>query len=247
MIDKSTNKPNIFILGAGLGTRLRPLTENTPKPLIKLLNKEVINYNFELFYNYGYSDFIVNTAYKKEKFLDFMPSLPVNVKYSNEDEPLGTGGGVKNAKKYFNLKKDTIIMNGDIIYDFDIKDLINFYNKLNSPLATMVLKPSGNGNVTARNNIITSIRGKKSNYFNENDKKYQFTGLHIISPDFLNDINEFCIIDTYIKKLNSNKLMAFIENNGAYWSDIGTIESYRNTSEYLKKNHRKLNILKVEI
>ncbi len=247
MIDLSKNIPNIFILGAGLGTRLRPLTNNTPKPLIKLLNKEIINYNFELFYNKGYKDFIVNIAYKKEKFLDFIPILPVNIKFSIEDSPLGTGGGVKNAKKLFNLKKDTIIMNGDIIYDFDIKDLINFYNKQNSPLTTMVLKPSNKGNVTARNNIITSIRGQKSNYFKESDKKYQFTGLHIISPDFINLIDDFCIIDTYIKNLNTNKLIAFIEDENLYWSDIGTIASYNKTTKYLKENYKQLKILKINI
>jgi mannose-1-phosphate guanylyltransferase/phosphomannomutase len=236
---------NIFILGAGLGTRLRPITDTTPKPLIKLLNKEMINYNFELFYKNGYKDFIVNIAYLKEKFLDFIPILPVNIKYSVEDKPLGTGGGVKYAKKLFNIKDDTIIMNGDIFYDFDMKELTNFYLMQNSPLAAMVLKPDSNGNVTVRNNIVTSIRGIKSNDFEKGDKKYLFTGLHIISPEFLNLINDFCIIDTYIKSLNTNKIFAYIEDNNNYWSDIGTIDSYNKTSKYLLENYRDLKVLSI--
>lgn len=236
---------NIFILGAGLGTRLRPLTNNTPKPLIKILNKEMINYNFELFYKEGYRDFVVNISYLKEKFLKFIPRLPVNIKYSIEDEPLGTGGGVKQAKKYFNKKSETIIMNGDILYDFKINNLTDFYYKQDSPLATMVLRPSLKGNVTARNGIITSIRSVKSDYFKDGDEKYQFTGLHIISSKFMLLIDDFCIIDTYIKNLNTNKIFAYIDNDNNFWSDIGTIESYEKTSDYLLKNSENLKILSV--
>jgi len=237
---------NIFILGAGLGTRLKPITNHTPKPLIKILNKEMINYNFELFYKGGYKDFIVNIAYLKEKFLNFKPELDVNIKFSIEDKPLGTGGGVKYAKKYFKKNEDIIIMNGDILYDFKISNLIDFYNKQTNPLTTMVLKPSKTGNVTARNNIITSIREIKSKNYKETDKKYQFTGLHIISQKFLNLIDNFCIIDTYIKNLNTNKLFAFIENDNLYWSDIGTIDSYYNTTNYLIENYTKLKVLTIK-
>jgi len=138
-------------------------------------------------------------------------------------------------------------MNGDILYDFKISSLTDFYYKQSAPLASMVLKPSESGNVTARNNIITSIRGVKSKNFKNSDKKYQFTGLHIISPKFLNLIDDFCIIDTYIKNLNSNKIFAFIEDENLYWSDIGTIDSYYNTTNYLVENHKKLKVLSLKL
>ena len=243
----SEKTPNIFILGAGLGTRLRPITNNTPKPLIKILNKEMINYNFELFYKENYNNFIVNIAYLKEKFMNFIPDLDVNIKFSVEDEPLGTGGGVKFAKKLFKKDEDTIIMNGDIIYDFKISDLTNFYYKQQSPLATMVLKPSEDGNVSSRDGIITSIRGIKSKNFKDTDKKYQFTGLHIISPKFLDSIDDFCIIDTYIKYLDTNKIFAFIEDQNLYWSDIGKIDSYYDTTNYLVENHKNLKVLTLKL
>ena len=234
-------KYNIFILGAGLGTRLRPLTADMPKPLIKLLGKEVINYNFEIFYNSGYREFIVNTSYKKEKYKGFKPFRNIKLIYSEENVPLGTGGGIKNAEKYLK-KDDTIVMNGDIIYDFNVKRLTDYYEK-NDFSAVMVLKPFDGGNVTHNGEIITSLRENRSKYYKSSDKTYRFTGLHVFSREFLNQINEFCIIDTYIKLLNGGKIGALIDESNSYWSDIGTLENFYETENYLNKNLKKMKYL----
>ncbi len=235
---------NIFILAAGKGTRLEPLTNRTPKPLIPFLNKPMINYNLELFNYFKFNNFIINISHQKEKFKTFIPFIKnISIKYSFEEKLLGTGGGIKKASLYFE-DSPTIVMNGDIFYDFNILSLVNDYKKENNPLAILVVKENKSGNITANNGVITSLRGKQSNNYKNSDKHYSFTGLHILSQEVISKIDEFCIIDTYIKLLNSNRILIFIDTQDSFWADLGTFDSYLKNSQYLISNYKKLNYLK---
>ncbi len=229
---------NVFLLCAGYGTRLTPITKYIPKPLVPLLNTEMLNYNIFLFNKLGFKDFVVNVHHLKEIFLNFKPIFDVNINYSLEDTILGTAGGIKNAELLFKKDEPIIIMNGDIYYNFDVKKVIDYYKSLNNPLALMVLQEDESGNVTSNNQYISSLREKQSDFYKNEDKKYKFTGLHIISYEMLKYLeNEYsCIIEKYIELLNTKRIYSYIDTDKNYWSDIGTPESLLKTNIDLINN-----------
>lgn len=229
---------NVFLLCAGYGTRLTPITKYIPKPLVPLLNTEMLNYNIFLFNKLGFKDFVVNVHHLKEIFFGFKPLFDVNINYSLEDTILGTAGGIKNAELLFKKDEPIIIMNGDIYYNINVKKVIDYYKSLNNPLALMVLQEDESGNVTSNREYISSLREQKSDFYKNEDKKYKFTGLHIISYEMLKYLeNEYsCIIEKYIELLNTKRIYSYIDNEKNYWSDIGTPESLLKTNIDLINN-----------
>lgn len=235
---------NVFLLGAGFGTRLRPLTNHTPKPLLPMLGIPVINYNIFLFYRRNLNRFVINAHHLKECYHNFQSTLPVDVVISYEDEILGTGGGIRHAIPYFEQNQPVMVMNGDIVYDFDIDRLKTAFND-HKPLATLVVKPSSTGNVTINSDgIITSMRDKRSQYYRPSDQQVCFTGLHMLSWEMVQLSDSFCIVDDYMKQLDSGNIRGYLEKDGAYWNDIGTPESYQQTGLDLQKYRSKLSCLK---
>ncbi len=106
------------ILAGGYGKRLRPLTETTPKPLIPVANRPIIEWQIRWLKHYGIEDFIICAGYLKEKIVDEIGSghkLDVKVGYVVEDTPLGTGGALKNAEHLLSSDDLFIVLNGDII------------------------------------------------------------------------------------------------------------------------------------
>ncbi len=115
------------IIAGGLGKRLRPLTLERPKPLVEVGGKPIIQWQIEWLRRYGVDTVVVLTGYLKEKIIEFLGSgqqLGVNVVYVVEDEPLGTGGAIKNAQGV--LSGDVFIaINGDIITDIPVNKLVD--------------------------------------------------------------------------------------------------------------------------
>ncbi|HIQ29391.1 MAG TPA: nucleotidyltransferase family protein [Candidatus Caldiarchaeum subterraneum] len=106
------------ILAGGYGKRLRPLTETTPKPLIPVADRPIIEWQIRWLKHYGIEDFIICAGYLKEKIVDDIGSghkLDVKVGYVVEDVPLGTGGALKNAEHLLSGDDLFIVLNGDII------------------------------------------------------------------------------------------------------------------------------------
>jgi mannose-1-phosphate guanylyltransferase len=130
-----------IILAGGLGTRLRPLTDETPKPLLPIKGKPIIEHAINNFRKYGIKDIILSIGYKSEKIKDYFGNgekLNVNISYCIEDEPLGTGGAIKKASE--NIKETFIAINGDNLADFNWNDMIKFHKENNAEI-TMGLFP----------------------------------------------------------------------------------------------------------
>ncbi len=114
--------PVAIILAGGFGKRLRPLTDERPKPLIEVAGKPIIVRQIEWLRSYGIKDFIVAVGYLKEKIIDALGSgskLNVSISYAVEEEPLGTGGAIRNARLAFASKEPIIAVNGDIVTNID--------------------------------------------------------------------------------------------------------------------------------
>ena len=105
-----------MILAAGYGKRLAPLTNDLPKPLLKVGDKTLIEHNIETLSKYGVKEIVINVSYLGQQIIDFLndkfPNLKIN--FLLEEKPLGTGGGIVNALSYF--EKPFIVMKSDIFH-----------------------------------------------------------------------------------------------------------------------------------
>ncbi len=120
------------ILAGGYGKRLRPLTNRLPKNLIQVNNKPIIHHQIEWLKNQGVKRFLILTGYLSDKIVEYLgdgSKLGVEIKYSREDEPLGTGGAIKNAEGLLSKEDEFILVNGDIITNLNIYSLIEAMEK----------------------------------------------------------------------------------------------------------------------
>src|SRR3989344_9462114 len=116
-----------IILAGGLGERLRPLTLNTPKPLLLVKGKPIVQRSIENLKKHGIKDIILSVGYKAEKIKDYFldgEKFGVNISYNIEESPLGTGGAVKEIVKKYSIKNDFVLVWADNLTDVNVKQLI---------------------------------------------------------------------------------------------------------------------------
>ena len=122
------------ILAGGFGKRLRPLTEERPKPLVEVAGKPILLWQIEWLKSYGIRDFVLLTGYLREKIIEYIGSgrkFDVRVSYTVEDEPLGTAGALKNAEAVLRGEDYFIVVNGDIITDLNPLKLVDELKRKN--------------------------------------------------------------------------------------------------------------------
>ncbi|HSW38774.1 MAG TPA: sugar phosphate nucleotidyltransferase [Acidobacteriota bacterium] len=230
MIDRRRYK-TAFILGAGLGTRLRPLTELRPKPLLDIGGRPAVTYAMDHLLTAGIRRFIINAHHHPEAYLQTFPErnwrgIPIILRY--EPLLLDTAGGLKNIEDLLEEDDAIVCYNGDIIADFPLDKLIRSH-ELTRPLATLALRSNGpilNVSVNGLNEIcdIRDVIG------NPGVKRYGFTGIYIIESSILRHI-EPCvptsIITTFINLISDRpgSVMASVIDEGD-WLDMGSIEAY---------------------
>lgn len=221
-----------IILAAGFGTRLRPFTSHTPKPLFTLSGKPVIDLIIKQLQQAGCTSVVINTHHLSHKIDSFLStrqySIPVHTRY--EPEILGTGGAVKNIQDV--LDEDPFfVINSDIITDINLEHVYDFH--LNHPYpVTLVLHDFTRFNKVSvnRQKFITDFNNKKTDADSYCVKKLAFTGIHVIDSqitDLIPQVKYCDIIDIYKKLLlNGEKIKAFVSKKH-YWKDIGTPETYK--------------------
>lgn len=218
----------VYIMAGGKGTRLRPYTDILPKPLIPIGEKTITEHIMDRFSQYGCNEYHMIVNYKKSLIKAYFAECEVkrNVNFINEEEFLGTGGGLKLITP--KIKHTVFVTNCDILIEGNYKEIYN-YHKKNQNLITMVcvnkkeVIPYGTIELD-ENNLVKNIKEKPSYSFNTN------TGLYIIEPEFIDMIpeNTFThITDTIAKCIEIGKRV------GAYfvmeddWLDMGQIEKLR--------------------
>tara|TARA_B100000886_G_C20414954_1_gene488856 strand:+ start:911 stop:1954 length:1044 start_codon:yes stop_codon:yes gene_type:complete len=120
----------IIIMAGGIGSRLRPFTENCPKPMLKVGDKPILEILIEQLIKNGFSNFYISVNYLKEQIMGYFDSgskWNVNIKYLIEDEPLGTAGALSLLPR--NFKEPFVVLNGDILTKFNIHQLVDFHSK----------------------------------------------------------------------------------------------------------------------
>lgn len=220
-----------FILGAGLGTRLRPLTETCPKPLLEIGGRPLITYAMDHLIQVNVDRFIVNTHYWAERYIETFPErqwqgIPILFRY--EPILLDTAGGLKNIEDL--LKEDDAILcyNGDVITDLPLQRLLEAHEQKQAEV-TLALRSNGpllNVNVNETGEVC-DLRNRLKN---PGTKACQFTGIYAVETSFLRFFEAGkmeSVVDVFIRRMmeRPGSIHGVIINEGK-WNDIGSVEVY---------------------
>jgi len=220
------------ILAGGKGTRLKPYTTNFPKPLMPVGDKPILETVIERLRDAGIRDILITTGHLSELIRVFFGDghkFGVNIRYSIEDQPLGTAGPIRLLKD--ELNEDFLVMNGDVLTDLSYSN-ISEYHKDNMNVATI-------GTVKRNVNIDFGVVkfDEANNYVSWSEKPtiehLVSMGVYVFSPkalDFLPD-NSFFNLPDFIQKLHDSKekVMGYIHKG--YWLDIGRPDDYEKACE----------------
>lgn len=239
-----------MVMAAGVGSRLDPLTRAVPKPLVPIANRPVMDILFERLKEAGIRDVIANTHYLSQKIIDRYKDndLGINFNYVNEENLSGTAGGVKKCQFFFDKDSDFIILSADGLSNADLKAGIEAHEK-SGAIATIGIKkiapeeiPNFGVVVTDKNGFITEFQEKppieeaKSDFIN--------TGIYIFNYKIFDYIPENTFYD-FAKNVfpslmaDGVKINTFIVEE--YWSDIGTIDQYIQSTKDLFEGLYKIN------
>jgi NDP-sugar pyrophosphorylase family protein len=221
-----------FILGAGLGTRLRPLTEKTPKPLLKIGGQPIITYAMGHLRAVGIKRFVVNTHHCAEKYKETFPDNSwqgIPITFRHEPVLLDTAGGIKNIEDLITDDARIIVYNGDIITNMPIELLIKKHFEFKTPV-TLALRSNGpllNVNVD-ESGFVCDMRHILKN---EGVKKCLFAGIYIVEKSFLKRLTAGKIESIVLPlvemiKENPRSVGGVVIDDGS-WYDVGTVEEYK--------------------
>lgn len=210
-----------MILSAGMGRRLRPLTFETPKPLVPICLAPILSLHFANLSSIGIRSVVVNTHYMASKIKGFIESIsmPMEISISHESEILGTGGGISAVRDFWAGQEAAVIINSDILTDYDL--ITPYYEHLRQANhVTMVLHhhPDIRG---VRVDDEMNIKGFKNGHM-------AFTGIHYIAGEIIKKMpaRPFHIIDFYNSLINNGFKIKGIMATGSVWYDIGSLETY---------------------
>jgi NDP-sugar pyrophosphorylase family protein len=220
-----------FILGAGLGTRLRPLTESIPKPLLPIGGRPMITYAMEHLRAAGIQRFIINTHHCAEKYAEVFPDANwqgIPIIFRNEPVLLDTAGGIKNIEDLLGDDERILIYNGDVITNLPLQPLIHRHVEC-QPEATLALRSEGpllNVNIDSAG-FICDMR---SMLRNPGVQSCLFAGIYIMERTFLQRLTAGkieSIVIPLIECIRENRrLVAGVVIDDGFWYDLGTIEEY---------------------
>ncbi len=215
-----------LILSAGFGTRLKPLTDTTPKALIPYKGKSLIVHQIEKLKSVGINEIVINVHHLKEKIIDFFDSndFGITVNISDEEEILGTGGGIINAENFFKDGPFFLVVNADIISDVDIKKFIESHSENN--FATLAVQKRKTSRYLEFDTDMNLIGRANENSLEKN--LYAFNAMHVISKEIFNSgyKAEFKdIIEIYLDELQKGKTIKGYNVGPAEFKDIGKHEN----------------------
>jgi NDP-sugar pyrophosphorylase family protein len=238
-----------MVLAAGLGTRLRPLTNDRPKALVKVAGRTMLEITLARLREFAIQDVIINIYHYADLVVDSVKaagSFGMHIEFSREDILLDTGGGLKQAAWFLsdNGSSDEpfILHNVDIISAIDLKKMVQFHTE-NNALATLAVQTRK----TSRYLLFDQLQLCGRRTVNEDKtemvrpaqqtSEVAFTGIHVISPrifPLLTEEGVFSIIPAYLRLAAlGEKIMAF-NADGTYWRDLGKPENIQQAEQDIK-------------
>jgi mannose-1-phosphate guanylyltransferase len=230
-----------FILGAGLGTRLRPLTEGRPKPLLPLGGRPIITYVMDHLITVGVERFVVNTHHCPEGYRQAFPDglwrrIPIIFRY--EPVLLDTGGGLKNIEDLLGDDEAILCYNGDVMADLPLNPLIAAHEH-SYPEATLVLRSKGpllNVSINERNEVCDL----RHTLGNSGVQSCLFSGIYALETSvlrFLQPGRPESIVPVFLKMIidDPGSVRGIVIDEGT-WSDVGSREVYEDLKAVMARS-----------
>jgi len=223
------NKINVFILSAGLGERLRPITDYIPKPLLPVLGKPVLQLVIEKVLTLPINKIGINLHHKKEAIEEWISRCPFRkkIRLFYEGQILGTGGALKNAEEFLN-RGTFLVHNSDIISNIDLQRLLR-YHLSSGNLVTLAVHdyPKFNNLIIDEKGFLRVVGAGFKSALAEG-QRLAFTGIAVYEPQFLKFLPQgsSSVVDGWLKAIAADCKIGTYNVTGCYWRDIGKPSSY---------------------
>jgi NDP-sugar pyrophosphorylase family protein len=223
-----------MILAAGLGTRLRPLTNDRPKALVEVEGRTLLEITLARMRAVGVHEVIVNVHHFAKKVIDYLAAhnnFDMRIEISCEEGLLDTGGGLKKAAYFFledgpEHNKPFLLHNVDVLSTIDLATMVQAHIKRRG-LATLAVQDRR----TSRPLLFDDqgrLVGRATDQMKSGQLALAFSGVHVLSPEIFALFTEegsFSIIDTYIRLAAQGQVISAFNANGYYWRDLGRPEN----------------------
>ena len=219
-------------MAGGEGTRLRPLTSNTPKPMMPLVNKPMMEHIVGLLAQHGFDDIVVTVAFLANQIRDYFgdgSDFGVRMRYATEESPLGTAGSVRNAAD--ELDDTFLVISGDVLTDIDLTELVKAHRSADAAVSIALKHVE---NPLEFGIVITQPDGAIERFLEKPTWGEVFsdtinTGIYVMEPVVFDFIPEGEVVD-----LSSDVFPQLLERGltmhghvaEGYWEDVGTLEAY---------------------
>jgi NDP-sugar pyrophosphorylase family protein len=238
-----------MILAAGLGTRLRPLTNDRPKALVEIGGRTLLEITLARLRSVGVSEVVINVHHFADLLIEYLKAntnFGMRIVLSQEDVLLDTGGGLKKAAAFFLESPDEpfLLHNVDVISNIDLPRMLKFHQTKRA-LATLAVQDRETsryllfderlelcGRRLGKDATAELVRSPKEL------RALAFSGIHVISPRLLTMMSEegiFSIITTYLRLAGAGEKILGFSADGYYWRDLGKPENVRQAAEDLER------------
>jgi len=234
-----------LILAAGLGTRLQPITQHSPKALAKINDITLLEILIKRLKRFGIGEVIINVHHFADQIVGFVEEhkqFGIEIKFSDErNQLLDTGGGIKNAEWFLNDGNPFLVHNVDVISSINLNNFADYHQKVGA-LASVAVRNRDTSRYFLFNNKDVlcgwkNISTGKQIITNQSSiiHPFAFSGIHIISPEIFNlvdKIGKFSIVDEYLRLSFDHKICAY-KHDDTHWMDLGKVANLKQASDIL--------------
>lgn len=238
-----------MVLAAGLGTRLRPLTDERPKALVEIGGRTLLEITLTRLREFGVREVIINVHHLADRITDYLRAngnFGMRIEVSREEVLLDTGGGLRKAGWFFveddaRLDEPFLLHNVDVISGIDFGAMLEAHRRVGALATLAVQKREASRQLLFDQE--SRLRGRRAEreatpeivrWAGMGLEALAFTGIHVISPRFLTMMSEdgaFSIIDTYLRLAEAGENIQAYRADGFYWRDLGKPEQLRQAAE----------------
>lgn len=240
---KNTHAMKAMIFAAGLGTRLKPFTNEHPKALAPINKRTLLEWNIRYLQQYGIDEVIINVHHFADQIIDTLKENEgFGSRYAISDERamvLETGGGLKFAHPFFEHEKALLVMNVDILTNLNLHHLIAFHEKKQAAATLAITNRSSSRHLLFNENMQlcawenTQTKEQKIARTESNLQPFAFSGIQIIGNELLHNMHhegKFSIIDEYLYQAQHHSIVGF-DHSGDMLIDVGKPESLEKAAQ----------------
>lgn len=219
-----------FVLGAGLGTRLRPLTEHLPKALVPIFQKRLITFALDHLVDAGCSRFCVNTHHESQRFDEVFPDGKYRgypLRFRHEPVLLETGGGIANVRDLLG-REPFLVYNSDILSDLPLERLLREHERAGN-LVTLALRSHSGPQEIAFDHVAGKVIDIRNRLGTGQPDEFVFTGIYAVQPEFLDRLEmgvKRSVIPTFLELIEDGAKLGGVIVDEGHWWDVGTRAAY---------------------